>query len=174
VPTAYAREIGPKLALHGIEFQSLEARTLKVAAFRASAADFSRAPFEGRMMLRLQGEWREESQFLAAGSLLVPIAQARARLVMALLEPQAPDSFASWGFFNGCFESKEYIEPYVAEIIAREMLERDATLAAEFHRKLAEDVGFAKDPAARREFFHRRHPSWDARFGLYPIYRLES
>jgi hypothetical protein len=126
------------------------------------------------MRLKLRGEWRDESHQLAAGALLVPIAQARARLVMALLEPQAPDSFAAWGFFNGCFESKEYIEPYVAEIIARQMLESDPKLAAEFHQKLTEDPAFAGNPAARREFFHRRHPSWDARYGLYPILRLES
>jgi hypothetical protein len=92
---------------------------------------------------------------------------------MALLEPQAPDSLASWGFFNGCFESKEYIEPYVAEIMAREMLERDPQVAEEFQLKLTTDSEFAANPAARREFFMRRHPSWDVRYGLYPIYRLE-
>ena len=41
---------------------------------------------------------------------------------MALLEPQAPDSLAAWGFFNSCFEQKEHIEPYVAEQIAHAML----------------------------------------------------
>ena len=51
---------------------------------------------------------------------------ARARLVMHLLEPQAPDSFAAWGFFNACFEQKEYMEPYVAEQIAREHARRTA------------------------------------------------
>lgn len=46
-------------------------------------------------------------------------------------------------------------------------------LAAEFERKLAEDPVFAADSASRLEFFHRRHASWDQRFNLYPIYRLE-
>jgi hypothetical protein len=34
------------------------------------------------------------------------------------------------------------------------------------------DPVFAADPNARREFFHRLHPSWDERFGLYPVYRI--
>jgi hypothetical protein len=173
VPAAYAQTIGAKLALHGIEFEQLEANAgpVKVLTFRAKQAHFSSTPFEGRMTLQVGGEWREDSQVIPPGSLFVPIRQARARLITALLEPQAPDSFAAWGFFNGCFEHKEYMEPYVAEIIAREMLERDPELAAEFDRQLATDIDFANDPAARREFFHRRHPSWDARFNLYPIYK---
>jgi hypothetical protein len=91
---------------------------------------------------------------------------------MALLEPQAPDSFAAWGFFNGCFEMKEYLEPYVGEMIAAEMLKSDAALAQQFARKLELEPEFAASPGARLEFFHRRHESWDEQLNLYPIYRI--
>jgi len=91
---------------------------------------------------------------------------------MALLEPQAPDSFAAWGFFNGCFEQKEYLEPYVAEMIAREMLDRDAALNEQFNRKLKEEPEFAASASTRLDFFHRLHASWDQRLNLYPVYRL--
>jgi len=101
----------------------------------------------------------------------VPTAQPLARLIVALFEPQAPDSFAAWGFFNAHFEQKEHMEPYVAEQIAREMLARDSELARQFNEKLSADAAFAADPAARLEFFLRRHPSWDERYNLYPVYR---
>ena len=52
---------------------------------------------------------------IAAGSLFVPIAQRRARVVLYLFEPTARDSYVSWGFFNAAFEQKEYIEPYIIE-----------------------------------------------------------
>ena len=45
-------------------------------------------------------------------------------------------------------------------------------LAAEFARRLAADPAFAASPAARLEFFARRHPSWDERYGLYPVMRV--
>jgi murein tripeptide amidase MpaA len=175
VAAAHAREIGAKLALHGIAFATLATavETTNVQCFRAEQAQFSSTPFEGRMRVKLQGAWHEEQQTIPADSLFVPIAQPLARLVMALLEPEAPDSLAAWGFFNGWFEQKEYIEPYVAEIIAREML-KDADLAAQFSRRLQTDASFASDPNRRREFFHRRHPSWDERFNLYPIYRIDA
>ena len=91
---------------------------------------------------------------------------------MALLEPQAPDSLAAWGFFNGWFEQKEHTEPYVAEQIARDMLKSDPRLNQEFKLKLASDSAFAENPSARLGFFLQRHASRDERFNMYPILRL--
>ena len=113
--------------------------------------------------------WKTETRDFNSGALFVPIAQPKARLVMAMLEPQAPDSLCTWGLFNGAFERKEYMEDYVTEEVAREKLAADPKLAAEFKQLLADDADFAHNPAARLEFFARRHSSWDERFGLYPI-----
>jgi hypothetical protein len=103
----------------------------------------------------------------------VPIAQPKARLVIAMFEPRAPDSLLAWGLFNAAFERKEYMEDYVAEEVAREQLAADPELAAEFKRRLAEDEQFARSPAARLEFFYRRHSSWDDRYNLYPVLRVD-
>jgi len=174
VPPAHAAWIAERLAVHGIRFDRLEApiQNFPVEAFRASTAVFSKAPFEGRTTVELTGEWQEEKRALPAGSLFVPIAQPNARLILALLEPQSPDSYPAWGFFNSAFERKEYMEPYVAEQVAREMLDSRPEIAAEFKKRLAEDAEFAKDPSARLDFFYRRHPSWDERYNLYPVVRL--
>jgi hypothetical protein len=121
------------------------------------------------MRATISGQWREEQRPIPAGSLFVPIAQPNSRLVVTLLEPRAQDSFAAWGFFNGAFEAKEYMESYVIEEVATEML-KDPAVAAEFRRRL-QDPKFAASQAARLEFFYRRHPSYDERLNLYPVYR---
>jgi hypothetical protein len=174
VPPGHVALVQAKLALHGIESRVLTSavESMPVQAFRAERVEFSGAPFEGCQRTTLSGQWRDEVQPIAAGSLLVPISQRLARLIMAMLEPQAPDSLAAWGLFNACFEQKEQMERYVAEQIAREMLAADPALRAEFERALQLDPGFAGDASARLDFFLRRHASWDARFNLYPIYRL--
>ena len=172
IPPAYAPELGEKLALHGIETRTFEGGEENVEVFRASRTAFAARPFEGRMRVTLEGEWRPEARRVPPNSLLVPIAQPRARLLMGLLEPRAPDSFAAWGFFNACFEQKEHVEPYVAEQLAREMLAADPRLAEEFRRALAADPALPGNPAARLEFFMRRHASWDERFNLYPVFRV--
>jgi hypothetical protein len=123
------------------------------------------------MRADILGEWRTLDREYSALALFVPIAQPLARLVVALLEPQAPDSFAAWGFFNACFEQKEQLEPYVAEQIARELFARDSKLRDAFEHRLEDDPAFNADPAARLEFFCRHHASWDENLNCYPILR---
>jgi hypothetical protein len=174
VPPAYAAWIGERLALHGIESHLIEKNLglRSVEEFRADKVDFTAQPFEGRTMATLHGKWTAVERSIAQGSLFVPIAQAKARLVMSLLEPRAPDSYASWGYFNAHFEQKEYMENYVAEEVARQMLATRPEIAAEFRERLAKDPQFAKDPAARLEFFRRHHSSWDDRFNVYPVAKV--
>ena len=176
IPTAYAATIAEKLALHGVNFQRMDTalKQATVHVFRAETTTFDAAPVEGHQRLIVAGVWQAETRDIAAGSLFVPIAQPRARLLMALLEPQAADSLLAWGNFNHHFEQKEYMEAYVAEAVAREMLAKDPALKAEFERRIKEDAAFEKDPAARLTFFHRRHSSWDERFNLYPVLRVDA
>ena len=141
-----------------------------VETFRAGEVTFGK-PYEGRTPARVKGAWKAERRALPAGSIFVPIAQPRALLVMHLLEPEGPDSLVSWGFFNGAFEQKEYMEGYVAEVEARRMLAADPTLRAEFERRLLDPV-FARSPEARLDFFYRRHPAWDERVNRVPVLRV--
>ena len=50
----------------------------------------------------------------------------------------------SWGFFNTAFERKEYMEAYVAEDVAEQMLKNDPALRQEFEKRLSEDPEFAR------------------------------
>lgn len=174
VPCAWAADIGARLAVHGITFQVLRTASagVRVEAFRARDVRFGVAPFEGRMRVQLAGSWQDEVQDIATGALFAPIAQPLARLLMHLLEPQAPDSFAAWGFFNACFEQKEYMEPYVADQIARGVLAQNPQLQEQFNRLLEDDPAFAASAQARLEFFLRRHSSWDSHLNLYPVFRV--
>ncbi|MBL0162812.1 MAG: M14 family metallopeptidase [Xanthomonadales bacterium] len=173
VPAEHADWVGSKLSQHDIAFHVLEQATPKAAleSFRASKASFGAQSFEGHQTLNVEGSWKPETRDITAGSLFVPIDQPKARLVVALLEPQAPDSLAAWGEFNNAFETKEYMESYVAEEIARQMIKDDPAVAAEFNARLASDPAFAKDPFARLAFFAQRHGSWDDRYNLYPVLR---
>ena len=175
VPRAQAAMVGAKLRQHGIayrEMRSIFARQ-KVEVFRATAVKFGAQSFEGRQTASGQGEGQKEERLVDAGALYVPVNQPKARLVMALLEPRAPDSLLAWGSFNTAFERKEYMEDYVAEEVARAQLAADPALAAQFRQKLADEPAFAKNPHARLEFFARRHASWDERLNLYPVMRVD-
>jgi murein tripeptide amidase MpaA len=175
VPAGYAAWMSEKLRLHGFSFRTLRKThpDVEVEAFRATEVKYKPESFEGHLIPSLKGAWRSEKRELPARSLFVPVAQPGRALLAYLMDPASADSFAAWGFFNACFEQKEYMENYVAEEAAREMMQRDPQLKAAFQRKVAEDTEFAKSPAARLRFFNQRHPSWDERYNLYPVYRVQ-
>ncbi|TAA08801.1 peptidase M14 [Pseudoxanthomonas winnipegensis] len=173
VPVAWAPMVEPRLRAHGLQYRRLDTPLDALAqAYRATRIEFDKTSTEGHQRLKLAGAWADESAQLPAGSLFVPIAQPRARLVVALLDPDAPDSLLQWGLFNAAFERKEYMESYVAEDVARQML-RDPQVKAAFEQRLKDDPAFAASPRARLEFFARRHPSWDTRYGLYLVLRTD-
>jgi hypothetical protein len=176
VPAAHAAMVGAKLRQHGITYRVLSAAQdgAQTETFRADKVTFSPRSFESHQNLAVQGAWKAEPRAIGKGALFVPIAQAKARLVVAMLEPQAPDSLLAWGAFNNHFERKEYMEEYVAEEVAREQMAADPALAAEFRKKVASDEAFAKNGHARLDFFARRHSSWDERWNLYPVLRTNA
>jgi hypothetical protein len=175
VPAAYAAIVAAKLNQHGISYQLIKSPQAQASleTFRADKVTFTAAPFESHQRLTVQGAWKAEARPLGAGALFVPVGQPKARLVMAMLEPQAPDSLLAWGTFNNAYERKEYMEEYVAEDIARAQLAADPALAAQFKTMVETDPAFAKNAHARLEFFAKRHGSWDERFNLYPVYRTD-
>lgn len=168
----FAAAVRELLDVHGIQYRRIEGSpSAAVSVYRATKVSFD-PPYEGKTRARLEGSWTPETRALDADSIFVPIAQPRALLVLHLFEPSAPDSLAAWGQFNAVFEQKEYMEEYVAEEVAREML-RDPAVKAAFEQALAADPEMAKSPSKRLEFFYRRHPSWDERMNLLPVFRLE-
>jgi hypothetical protein len=174
------------LEAHGLRLRRLASPwTGEVETYRCEGMKWLDHPYEGRQVLFAPPESRtgqaqegcspvKETLSFPPGSVLVPLDQPAAKVAIHFLEPEAPDSAVSWGFFNAVFEQKEYAEAYVMEKLAREMLEKDPALRTAFEAKLAEDKEFAASPEARLAFFYRRSPWWDRRFGLYPVARLES
>ena len=161
------------LKAHGLKLQTLaEAKEIEVESYRFHNVVWPAGPFEGRHMPRYEVERITDKRIFHTGSILVPMDQPLARVALNLLEPEAPDSFARWGFFNAIFEEKEYGEPYVLEALAREMMAKDPALRSEFETLLATDAEFAASPYKRLRFFHKRSPYWDPQMNLYPVGRV--
>ncbi len=172
IPVSHAALVAPRLQAHGLRFEVLKKGKPQLAVEHMVVEGKLRGgSYEGRTTVDAKGSWTKATEDLPAGSLFVPIAPPHAEVVMHLLEPTAPDSLVSWGFFNAHLEQKEYLEDYLTEPFAREQL-KDPAVKAAFDEKL-KDPAFAKDPDARLLFFSARHPSFDQRFNLMPIYRVD-
>jgi hypothetical protein len=174
VPAQWNEVIGV-LKAHGAQLKTLAAFvSLEVQSYRFKNVSWPREPFEGRHMPHFDVEQTVETRVFPPGSAVVPVGQKLGRVILNLLEPQAPDSLARWGFFNAIFEEKEYAEHYVLEALAREMMANDPALAQEFRDLVASDAEFAARPSERLRFFYRRSPYWDPQMNLYPVGRIIS
>jgi hypothetical protein len=171
VPSPWA-EVIDRLSLHGIRFRRLSREVRGTFdSFAFSDVSFPRQSFEGRFQPSYKVAPIAEPRVLPAGSVVVPVDQPNAELLVHLLEPEGPDSLVRWGFFNAIFERKEYAEDYALEPVAKEMLARDPKLRAEFEERL-KDPTFAASPAARLSFLYDRSLWADNRLNKYPVVRL--
>ncbi|HTH51468.1 MAG TPA: M14 family metallopeptidase [Pyrinomonadaceae bacterium] len=172
IPPQY-KDVIDVIAAHGIKFARLtRAVSIDVESYRLTEPKWSAASFENRVTVTCKPVTITEKRTYAPGSIVVPLTQDTANVIIHLLEPASGDSLVSWGFFNSAFEQKEYGESYVLEKLAREMLAKDPTLQDEFNRRLL-DPTFARSPRARLQFFYERSPYFlQQKVGIYPVGRI--
>jgi hypothetical protein len=162
-----------RIALHDVEFVRLsEPVTLRMESYRFTSVEWQKQPYEGRHPVTCEIEPIVEERTFAAGSIVIDMNQPVARVVAHMLEPKGPDSFVSWGFFDGVFEQKEYADRDVLEKLAREMLANDDTLHEELEAAKAADEELAKNPRRILYWFYERSPYWDSRKNIYPVGKI--
>ncbi len=166
------QEIIAVLNAHGIKIDRLAKDIeLEVESYKFKNAKWREQPYEGRHPVTFSKDAVKGKRFFSKGTYVVKLNQPAAKVAIHLLEPDGPDSFVGWGFFDAIFERKEYYETYVMEEVAKDMLQRDENLKKEFEAMLAADTTFAKNPRARLDFFYDHSPYADKQWNVYPVAR---
>jgi predicted deacylase len=170
------------LQTHGVEIE----RTAKpldqlFETYRFTSTKFAANASEGHVMLTVEPRVVKEKIFIPAGSYWVPMKQRRARLILSLLEPNAPDSIAAWGLLDSVFEGGGgggrggrggAVGEYLSEPIARRMMADQPELRKQFEQKIASDPQFAVDPRARLQWWFEQSKYQPEDAGRYPIVRI--
>ncbi|OWY38485.1 peptidase [Xenophilus sp. AP218F] len=186
-PKAYVvpaqwRDVIDRLKVHGIAMTTLDKpATLDVTVYRLDDIKLG-TPFEpdresadkipgyeGRLLISGKPLAQARKVTYPAGSVVIDPDQQLGTLAMVLLEPDSPDSFLRWGFFNANLTSAEAPEAYVMEPMARRMLAESPALRKAFAAKLKADPKFAKDRNARLNWFYEQTPFADSNRFLYPV-----
>jgi hypothetical protein len=172
IPPAWS-VFAEELALHDVK---MERTTKPIEAefetYRFSNVKFGPQSFEGRVAVNFDAALVKEKRRIPAGAYWVPAGQRSSRLIMAMLEPQAPDSLLHWGFGNAAFERQDGPGAYITEPMARLMMANSPQLKKEFEEKLASDKAFAADPAARLRWWFERSKYEPGDSNAYPVVRV--
>ena len=180
IPRAYIlprtwNRIRERLDWNGIEYVEFEAdSTLEVTRYRIEDYKTYSRPYEGHYP-HYQTQIQKEVDTVAfrAGDLWIPTAQEGVRYLLETLEPQLPDSFFNWNFFDPILQQKEGFSPYVFEDTAAEMLRSDPELKMAFERKKSEDPDFSENAYGQLEWIFQRSTNYEAAHMQYPVYRIE-
>jgi hypothetical protein len=174
IPVAW-KGLADVLRLHGVDVEWITKPVEQdFETHRFSNAKFETTSFEGRVMVNFDTRLVTEKIAIPAGSFWVPMKQRRARLILAMLEPSAPDSLAKWGFMNSVFEGggRGGLGEYLSEPIARRMMADSPALRKQFEEKLASDPQFAADSRARMRWWFDQSKYQPGDAGRDPIVRV--
>ncbi len=173
IPQAW-HEITERLQRNRITLTPLEKDTLmEVEAYFIEDFQTLKNPFEGHY-LHYDTKVRKETGKLPfrRGDLLVYVNQTGNRYIVETLEPQAPDSFFSWNFFDSILQQKEGYSDYVFEDLAAELLEKDPVLKEKLESRKQSDSAFAANPEAQLYFVYRHSPYHEPTHRRYPVFRM--
>ncbi len=163
-----------RLKMHGVHYTTLnEAQTFAIKTYKFRDVTFANRPYEGRQMVEsFEMDELSMTKTFSAGSVIVPVNQRTAKIIAHLLEPDGPDSFVRWGFFNAIFERKEYVETYVMEKMAREMIKENPQLLKDYQQAVKEQPDVYNNQWAKVFWFYERTPYYDQLKNVYPVGKL--
>lgn len=113
----------------------------------------------------------EEVRFYA-GDFLIPVNQTANHYIVQMLEPEGPDSFFRWNFFDPCLERREYYSSYGFEENALKYLEEHPEFKKEFEEARANDPELASNHRAQLGYIYNNTEWADNREGRYPVCRI--
>jgi hypothetical protein len=174
IPQAWA-EVIERLEWNGVQMERLaHDTTLQAVGYWVEGYETSPEPFEGHYPHRNMKVRRAPLAVAARkGDVLVPARQPAARFLAAVLEPESPDSYACWNFFDIVLQRKEGFSPYVFEEKAAALLAGSDSLRRAFEAKRAADPDFAADGYAQLYFLYEHSQFAEAPYRRLPVFRLE-
>ena len=172
IPQAWSKVIS-LLKLNGVNMTPLNQDSLmEVEFYFINQYETSDNPYEGHYLhseVKLSSE--KVSHRFSQGDFLVPVDQVSNRYIVETLEPQGPDSFFAWNFFDSVLQQKEWFSTYVFEDVAAEMLSTNPKLKAEFVRKQKESVSFSENQWAQLYWLYKQSDNYEPSHNRYPIAR---
>lgn len=173
VPAAYD-EIIQRMKWNSVQMRRLPQDTVVKAKFyKIINYTTSPGPYEKHYPhseIKVQEFMTERKYF--KGDYMIITQQESVRYIVETLEPEGPDSFFAWNFFDGILQRKEYFSDYLFEDLAIQILESDQKLKDEFEHKKKTDPIFSKDSGTMLEFIYDRSVYADPAYRVYPVARL--
>jgi hypothetical protein len=173
IPQAY-REVIERLQWNGVEMKRLQEDTeIEVEYYYIDDYRNRQSPYEGHY-LHAGVQVRKDTlrQKFHKGDAIVYTNQTSNKYLVSVLEPQAPDSYFAWNFFDGVLMQKEHFSSYVFEDTAAEFLKEYPDIKEKLEKAKAADPELAKSGRAQLNFIYEHSPYYEPTYRRYPVGRV--
>jgi len=173
VPQAY-KQIIDRMESNGVEvFRLAKDEIREVEIYKILDYKTTEKPYEGHYFhSKLEAEKSIQNIQYHKGDYIIYTNQSSNNYIINTLEPQAPDSWFAWNFFDGILMQKEYFSPYVFEDLAAEFLINNPNVRTALEAKKKADPEFAENAYAQLNFVYERSPYFEPTFMRYPVGRV--
>jgi len=94
--------------------------------------------------------------------------------IVSVLEPEAPDSFFRWNFFDPCLEQREYFSSFGFEENAMNYLNDHPDFRKQFEEAVSSNPKLASNHRAQLAYIYDNTEWADNRKGRYPVARINT
>lgn len=173
IPRAY-KQIVDRMKENGVEVFRLANDDVKeVEIYKIVDFTTGKSPYEGHYLHKnLQVATSIDRIQYHKGDYIIYTNQEINNYIVHTLEPQAPDSWFSWNYFDGILMQKEYFSAYVFEDLAAQFLKENPDVRASLDKKKAEDQKFAESSYEQLKFVYENSPHYEPTHRRYPIGRM--
>lgn len=179
VPKAYVvpqgwHDVVELLKLNQVQMKRFEKdTTLTVTSYKIAGFETRKNAYEGHYPhYNTTINASVENITFRKGDYYIATNQPAKRYLLETLEPQAPDSFFNWNFFDAILQQKEGFSPYVFEDTAKVMLDNNDQLRIEFQKKKENDKDFSENWYMQLNWLYQQSIHAEKTYMQYPIYRI--
>ena len=163
-----------RLKVNGVQMKQINADTTFTAErYRITDYQTGNRPYEGHYLhSAIKAEAVGGNYKARKGDWLIATAQPARRFIVEVLEPEAPDSYFAWNFFDTILQQKEGFSPYVFEDVAAQMLKDNPELKKELEDAKANNEQLAKSAYMQLRWIYERSVYYEDAYLQYPVLRI--
>lgn len=181
IPTYYViggqcKEVIERLTANNVEMEPYgPMKHTTFEQYKMLSFESTNRPYEGHFLhSKMQAELvKPYSIMLKEGDFLIATNQRNRRFILSVLEPEMPDSYFAWNYFDSYVQQKEYFSSYVFEDKAAELLAEDPELKRLFDEKKSNDQEFRENSNSQLYFIYQHSEFYEPSHNLLPVFRIE-
>jgi len=165
-----------RLRWNGVKLIELEKdSSIRVASYIIDSFNTVKTPYEKHYLHSNTSATLDTITWtFRKGDFIISTGTDKDRFILEMLEPEGPDSYFNWNFFDAVLQQKEHYSPYVFEDKAAELLAKSPKLKAQFELAKTEKqrTGNEMTGAEQLDWVYKHSSHYEKEYNRLPVFKV--